>query len=643
MKKRFLPCRLAAFVVALALMAMPLCASAAVPLTIETQFTYGVSNPAWLKDLTVKENMLDINSLAKNLKLEALPDYPYSMTPDTFKEEVEYFIELYSLDEGSRRAAYVYVLNHMGSFSAAASSDVSDEQIKVYLENKGIIYPVDGLENTENLIFARALYSVMSVDALGVKVPAGTTLEGALVLYLSKIFGDDMASLLMFNSGLSLESLEDYVTVVCKVALNVNGYTVSPSTPKEEVYRLMAIQTIREVGISVDENNVSFEELKLKYLAATLGLQYDISVDPLQLQSELAASNAHFYILRLLGQSRGLAVRQNQKYSDAFMLVAENSDIFALETGEFYADIYNYKVQLEYLRDKIWVSPTALSVANQDGQSVTVTVNGKNINSGTFCEVELNKSIEMQAISIGVTYIDAEQTATKVYTLKVYQGLVEAPASENVTVPGNSLIGIIANNTFTRFSTALGESMNSLPPRISGIMSLLMPTIGGEQTSQDNTTGGLISSAGDFLSALIFKAQNSSTGNVVGVGSDTINPPVTNPSLPGYISPQNGGSFGSSATTQGININNAGAPPTGYSYLVNDSGYIIGISPDYMIKDQDQGGSPQAYNPPAAPIGTADSGVTWEMAKGVLPYIALPVSLALVTLAFVFIFKKKST
>lgn len=572
---------------------LSVCALAYTPMTVETQFDYSVSNPAWLKSLVLNENMLSTDNITVNTRLTALPEYPYSKTADSFKSDVEYYVSLYSLDVSAKRAAYVYVLDYMNSASAAVAGETSDEYIKEWLEGNGIVYPPNGLNNPENLIFARTLYSLMSRGYPGVTVPPGTTVQAALVMYMSVVFGDDMTQMLAMNDGIMPETLDEYVYLVCLVGLNANGYSVSRSTPVEEVYRLSAVQTVRTAGIAVDADTVTFDELRNDFTAVWVGKQYGVSLDPAAFAAANAGGTGALYVIKMIGKSNGIAVKDGLSYKDAFETVAANTTYFAFDTGEFYADIYNYEAYLTYIREKVWICPTALRTPGA-GETLTITIDGAESPTGEYKEVRLSADAEIQTVMITVTF-SGEQNYSKTYTIRIHQGAAAAPPNEN-SLTGNSLIGTFAGNTIGYVASAFpifGDALSA---------SLLMPSI-GESAPKNFYLNSAISSAFYLASA-------------AGTGADAISPLEGNP---------------------GTLLVIAAAPPEGYEYVTDEKGYVISI-----VRKKDEGTTGDGGRTDV-PVNRNGAGVSfsYDMIKTKLPYAAVPAGAAVLLLVCAALFKKK--
>lgn len=479
------------------MLASSMLASAAI-MFVETQFTYDSPNTAWLKDLIVKEDVLSVQGLTERVKLIAQPDYPYSDTPESFAQNVGYYLDLYELDPSSQEAAYLYVMEQLNKFSAATEMNVSDEYIKFWLQSSGIKYPENGLKDSTTLILARTLYAAMSRSSLDISsFPKGTSLESAAITVIAKVFGMDVSMLGKWIDDVSLTNLESYIVATCKVALYTAGYEVTKDTPKEEVYRLTAVMTIEKQGIAIDAKSASFEEIKLKYLAAMLGLQYDVSLDPVELEKAIANDRVPLYILQLMGKTANLSIRSDSDYTDAFLTVAKNTDFFDIEEGEFYCDIYNYKGTLKYKRSSIWINPAAL-YKDGDGAKVVITANGVPVKDNYYSEVPLDTSLKEQVVEIKVSYTKDGSTNTNVYKITIVNGTELVPASGGSNGGGGGggggvgSIDDLINDLFPSkedVTEVLDSIIGGVPDRIKNISSLLIPDFSFSDISLDSLSG----------------------------------------------------------------------------------------------------------------------------------------------------------
>ncbi len=415
--------------------------------TFETQYDYQQINKSWLTDLTVKESLTGISDIVANVTLVAQPDYPYTETSESFKNDVDEACQLYELNEGSARAAYVYLFEILNNNSSIIDDDTSDAEIKQYLIDCGIVYPDNA--DADTLVMARALYVILksgSLDSylMGGKIPAGTALETAIVSYMSVITGIDMNAVQEWTTVSDHLSLDEYILAMSKYTLWSAGYDVSKDMTEEEVYRLVALMTIRKQGITAPDN-ISFDEIKIRYLAAMLGTKYNVSCNADELAEAMQRDCVAFYLLQLMGQEVQLSLQTDSiSYEDAFAAVAEQTGRFDMELGEFYADVYNYTATLKYKRNSIWLYPMSYVCNNENNaKMIKITANGELIEDGNFNEIELNPNLESQTITIKCVYDYNAEKFTATYYLKVVQGLIY---SDSVLVEDPDLEDIFSGN-----------------------------------------------------------------------------------------------------------------------------------------------------------------------------------------------------
>ena len=295
----------------------------------------------------------------------------------------------------------------------------------------------------------------------------------------------------------SILSLDEYILAASRLALWTSGYDVTVNTPDSEVYRLVAVMTIEKLGISVDKN-LSFEDLKVIYTAALLGKKYGVVMNDQKLASALAEDNVAFYVLQLIGQQKGgLSLRADASdFSDAFYSVAENTDIFAIEPGEFYADIYKYETRLSQKCSSVWVYPTAYATGNSDA-SVSVSVNGKTIKNNFYTEVSLNSALDQQDLKIEVICIENGKKSTCTYTVTVYQGDVAAdpehPSAEATEGETFESSDSVVNKIFSSLgmnnsiSGIIDDFYLAMPSSVKNVISFIAPTFGEDDSAAENS------------------------------------------------------------------------------------------------------------------------------------------------------------
>lgn len=460
-------------------------------LPFETQYDYKKADIAWLTDLIIKEDMTTVGGLAERVSLKAVPEYPYTETASSFKKDVDYYTSVYSLNTESLKTAYVLLFEVLKSGTGLISSDISDSDIRVYLENAGIKYPAS--PDADDLVMARALYTAMITGAVsGDLFSKGTPLEAALVNYISVLTGTDIKTLKEWMPESSILSLDEYILAAARMTLWTSGYDVTRDTPEKEVIRLVALMTINQQGITIDAN-ASFDEIKVRYIALMLGKRYNVRPESSELDRAIRNNKAAYYILQLIGRKNGLSIREgNCTYDEAFRLVAENTDVFDIEPGEFYADIPLYDAHLKNGRSSVWVYPTAY-VTDLTGYNTTITVNGKVVKNNYYNEIQIDPEKTMNELVIKVSTSASSYEASEfTYTVRVYQGEGKPDSgNEETTVPdtGNNdhvTSDSIVNDILASLgidpsvSDILNSAYDSLPPELTNMIPYLAPTFDSE-------------------------------------------------------------------------------------------------------------------------------------------------------------------
>lgn len=491
---------------------------------VQTQYAYSESDPSWLRKLVIKEDMLSPEGIANAALLRPVTAYPYTSDAPHFKAQVEECVKTYTLDQESQRAAYLYLLNQIGALTIISEPTVSNQTKADWLREKGIIVTPEDEADAERVLMISALYAMMRNDLYYVykgehlEIPAGTPMEEALVMYIAALSGNDnsLASFMIrFFGTTKLGTLEDYIYYTSLMSLYVNGYVSVSEIGKlerSEIFRRVAIMTIRGYGLSIDSENATQEELTQKYLTAMLGTQYDVKLDPESLIKAQKNQGIHYYVLQRMANQDANVTISHKKYSyeECFDIVLKKTDRFDL-ANEFYSDIYEYDIHLEAKRENISINPTPIQATSG------VTINGKSVTPGKYAIVQLLDKAK-QTITIVSTYTVNEQKRSTTYRLNIHQGTKE-PEDSNIT-------GII-------------------------------PTLGTTVTEQNGTTqviGGIPSlpAASPLVSNFNNAAMNV-VGNILSVNDK------------GQLVDQNGNIIGQGNYEQ---------LPEGYKYIVGEDGII---------------------------------------------------------------------
>ncbi len=436
---------------------------------LHAAYSHETADPAWLSDLVIKESVYGVSDLGRWLDLVAVPTYPYDETPESFSKKASYFADLYDLDQASLKAMYIYILSQLNVFSMAQMDDVSDAEVKAYLTEKGLKFIDD---DGETMILARALYyaDVRGVAGNYVTYGPGQTVAEAIIAFVAGVLGVKVGSLSVWlPEGGTVNDLRTFVVAAAKDALFNEGYDVEPDTSEEELCAIIAAMVTREAGYAVDGNS-TLEELKVKYTAAMLSVVYGIRVDPTALGTALESGNLDFYLIKAIGKSFGLTVRDSMSYAEAFTFVAENSDYFSFDVGDFWSDIYNYKAYPAVRRNSLWVYPTS-SVRVKDGSaSVSISVNGETVANEAYTEVPIDIDADVQALTIKVVYTDALKNSEKTYVVLVDQTDCPYPDEVESTEPVSD---DVSTNVIGGILQAAGLSDSTTAAVLSGLSAFI--------------------------------------------------------------------------------------------------------------------------------------------------------------------------
>ncbi len=404
---------------------------------VQTQYKYDKNDPSWLRKLDVKEDMLSIEGLTSPEVLIPVCSYPYNMDAPNFKKQVAEYVELYTVTEDTQRAAYLYLLEQIGILSFFADPDSTEEDKAQWLRDNGIIVTPEDEKDPEKRIMIISLYAMMKNDLYYVykgqhlTIPQGTPLEEAVVMYLIALSGDESnlrSFIEKFFGDREVLTLEDYIYYTSLITLYTTGY-ISPAEvvtiSKEEVYRRVAIMAIRNYGIAIDAENATTEEIRQKYLTAMLGTQYSVTLDPSALKKAATDGIIPFYILqRMAYEDAKITISQTRyTYEQSFDIVRNRTTRFDLE-HEFYSDITEYNIYLDYLRPNISINPTPIESSGN-----TIFINDTKVSGGSYEIVPLTTD-ERQTIYISCeNNLNGSFSAT-VYKLNIYQGKDTAPDSD---------------------------------------------------------------------------------------------------------------------------------------------------------------------------------------------------------------------
>lgn len=487
----------------------------ALALTCETQYEYSTTDIAWLSDINIKLNLDSVSGLVNSLVLKPVADYPYSETAESFKKDVDNYSNIYLLNEGSPRAAYIYFFELLSSSAGMIAGEMSDSDIASFFKAQGIDFNLG--DDKDSLIIARAIYTAIVTGTI-TDYSAGSSLDRIAVDFICNLSGMNAETLSSWMPSSENPGLDDYMLAASKCALWTAGYDVDSSTEEGEVYKLLACMVIEQNGITADTSS-DFNTLKSKFLAAMLSKKYNISADWEAVGNALDNDTLALYVLKTIGMRDGVSTGE-RNFEDAFLFIAEKTGEFNLE-NEFYADIYNYTAEIPSGTSKIWVKATPVC----SNGSVVIMSGDTLLENDFYTAVEIDPSDQTQTINFVVTSAQGSSTSTCTYniTLKAKAPDEAAdPAEEKVSEAVDRLFlssetllaGVLANiNLDTSNSSLLGNSVAGFDSRTKSVMTVIAPTF------DDNADNGEVQTQEqciDFLDK-IGKMIDSSISGINGI------------------------------------------------------------------------------------------------------------------------------
>lgn len=476
---------------------------------VRTQYKYSENDPSWLRQLVIKEDMLSTSGLASEEILHPVSSYPYTTDAPHFKAQVEEYIELYTIDEDSQKAAYLFLLQQIGALDIISDPDTTDKSKTEWLRNHGIIITDEEAKDPEKMLMITALYAMMKNDLYYVytgktfTIPEGTPLEEAVVMYLMALSGEGSelsAFILKYFNITNVGNLDNYIYYTSLMTLYTQGYVSPAEIPKlsrNDVYKRVAVMTIRNAGISVDADSASTEEIRHKYLSAMLGTQYSVTIDPGALKKALVNDTAPFYILqRMAYEDAKMTISQTKySYQECFELVLQKTNRFNLK-NKFYSDIYEYDIYLDNIRSNISVNPTPISKSG-----ASVSINGVDVANAAYALVELTGAAK-ETITIVSRQGSGKNTETTVYKVNVHQGTTAPPDSDltgiiptlgNLNGADGAGNGSGDANNSPNLNNAMNNLNNAVSPAINSILTL-------------NDKGQLVDQYGNIVSDSTYEA-----------------------------------------------------------------------------------------------------------------------------------------
>lgn len=413
-------------------------------------------NYAWIDDVVMRDSSMSVVPLVPH----PVTDYPYSHTASEFVSECNNYAMLFEAGETILQSTFVKTLKTTYySLLASGAITSSEPEMRAYNESRGITYPFDETATTH--MYTTIVYALLKSDIASailkqdIEIPRGTSVEGAVVIYLSKVCGMDVPS--------SVASIESFAYLFAnEYVLEGSDVPVGKNPTQQEVYYWVKVLAAEKQGYEVDKvtpyaNVTSDMETYVNnaYYASILTSKYGIYVSPTLLGKALDSGERSKAVPKLVLMSMLDSVNteysESQSIEDLFDM-AKADGFFNLE-DDFYTDIYDYEVTVSDTSTELWF--TAFLVADQltDGSidNAKTYINGALVSNSSTNSVKLTGA--STKFTVKIEYND-EQTGK--YDEAEYNFTVKKSSD------GSNVVGGINVNIGDPVGSVLGSAESAV-------------------------------------------------------------------------------------------------------------------------------------------------------------------------------------
>lgn len=414
-------------------------------------------NYAWIDDVVLRDSTSSVTPLVPH----PVTDYPYSHTAKEFVTECNNYAALFNASSEILQSSFIKTIKTAYYMLLASGAVKSDQQaMRAYNESRGIVYPYNQSSLTN--IYTTLVYALLKSDIASsvlkqtVEIPRGTTVEGAVVIYLSKICNMNVPASVNSIPAFSYLFAEQYV-------LEGSGLPVSEEPTEQEVYYWVRVLAADKNGYDVPKTTpyakVTQEQedyVRYAYYASILTTKYDVHVDPMLLKSAIQSGNKDVEIPKLVLRSMLDSVNTGYSKSEDISSLfekAKKDGFFDLEDG-FYTDIYDYEVTVADTSTEIWF--TAFLVADQIADA-SLSKAKTYINDNLVANTSTN-SVKITGNStkftVKIEYNDSKRKDTAVYNFTVNKSSAGSKTVGGVNIdlsePIDNIIGSINDSVSTQ-------------------------------------------------------------------------------------------------------------------------------------------------------------------------------------------------
>lgn len=462
-------------------------------------------NPAWLSDIYVRESSTDFVKNPMVPRSEGI----YSRTLGGFRKEVAELKKLATMTADDLGDAYVKVITQI--YQLIDQTGIFDDYdvMKSYLQTEHkIVFPDD--DSAVNKTYVAVAYACLKYDllypVLGIHfdVPDGTSINRTVVLIAAALMGDTVPA--------DVETIEEYAILNIKKTLIENGYKVSENADADEIYSLYKIMMAEKQGYRIANQDVANYTQKDKnyltgaYTAALIKMTYAVAPTPEDALIVVTSSDKDAMpalILGLMIESKGESTLNDNTIEDLFRHACRLG-LFDLD-NEFYSDIYEYDVYLDYNCKSIWITPFAFAteLGSDKTQYAKITINGTAVKSGASHNFAITG--DLTVAKIAVNYDDGTVKNSATYTLYIHNGKEALPEDPTLPLPpfgGNE--GSSGSSSGGNNSSSGGNSNNEYIFKKPGDLEFVPYELGS-----NSSIPGLSSGKNPALSGSIDNGSNS--------------------------------------------------------------------------------------------------------------------------------------
>ncbi len=462
-------------------------------------------NPAWLSDIYVRESSTDFVKNPMVPRSEGI----YSRTLGGFRKEVAELKKVATMTADDLGDAYVKVITQI--YQLIDQTGIFDDYdvMKSYLQTEHkIVFPDD--DSAVNKTYVAVAYACLKYDllypVLGIHfdVPDGTSINRTVVLIAAALMGDTVPA--------DVETIEEYAILNIKKTLIENGYKVSENADADEIYSLYKIMMAEKQGYRIANQDVANYTQKDKnyltgaYTAALIKMTYAVAPTPEDALIVVTSSDKDAMpalILGLMIESKGESTLNDNTLEDLFRHACRLG-LFDLD-NEFYSDIYEYDVYLDYNCKSIWITPFAFAteLGSDKTQYAKITINGTAVKSGASHNFAITGNLTVAKIA--VNYDDGTVKNSATYTLYIHNGKEALPEDPTLPLPpfgGNE--GSSGSSSGGNNSSSGGNSNNEYIFKKPGDLEFVPYELGS-----NSSIPGLSSGKNPALSGSIDNGSNS--------------------------------------------------------------------------------------------------------------------------------------